>query len=340
MSTPPLTRSAFTKWKKSDLIDLADKLKLGGTPNSARKQLVIEHVENYLRSLPVPLSLLEYPELEYFYEIDPVVGKSQDAILEEPSAISATVPVELRNEYKSPENKLEVKNSPEGQESYNNLQFAHIDQEKELQRNEEMENQDPQVGFKFQFEEYLSDIVENCKRFNEEVQDRLSSISAVDTILYLIEVYCLITFIAYNDETTEDKTVVSEIFDNVAETFTITLFQCTEMFDMPCIIRCLYYQYVTPLLSWFVLFRVIPSITSYYINFIRYDLLIEQDPMIFNITKALIGLALYRSSLSGMQNIHYPYYDLQENLRILRDGLGSLPLIFGIAEAFLTLYVL
>lgn len=63
------TKSTFSRWKKADLIDLANKLEIDGFPNYAKKSDMIDYLESHLNHLEKPVDFKDdYPELRSFYE--------------------------------------------------------------------------------------------------------------------------------------------------------------------------------------------------------------------------------------------------------------------------------
>ncbi|CCD24448.1 Gtt3p NDAI_0D01340 [Naumovozyma dairenensis CBS 421] len=61
--------SPFNRWKKADLLDLINKLKISDIPTSTRKYDLIEIIQDYLIELGKPLDYdHEFPELKGFYK--------------------------------------------------------------------------------------------------------------------------------------------------------------------------------------------------------------------------------------------------------------------------------
>lgn len=147
--------STFSRWRKVELLDLAEKLKLPNVAHNVRKNDLIHTIEDHLNVLNEPLDVeVDYPELKSFY--DSIVLKHE----EEPE-----VTAEEEDE----------ESVEEDNKNYNKLDFS--------------EEDDDDSTFKFGFENYLSDIVVKVKEFNESLQDSLSTIQSIDKIFYLIEFY-------------------------------------------------------------------------------------------------------------------------------------------------------
>ncbi|CCF59701.1 hypothetical protein KAFR_0H02920 [Kazachstania africana CBS 2517] len=79
------------------------------------------------------------------------------------------------------------------------------------------------------------------------------------------------------------------------------------------------------ILVWFVAHVVVPVLASYYINFVRYDLMMEFDPFTINILKALISLAMKNATCHEFKAIYH--------------SVGELSMIFSVVGLLITFYV-
>ena len=171
--------------------------------------------------------------------------------------------------------------------------------------------------FKFNLQEKFCDIIESTKQINENVQDFFSSLITITIIFQIIEAILLI----------------QDFFQNK---------------------RNQDYNLILLLTVWGSTYVGLPILFAYYFNFIRYDLMIEIDPMILNITKGLIFLLLQHSHLKTLDTNHvmdqfnsnsttiHKFCDcfLMKYLNLLNSILGNVPFIFSIVGALITLYVL
>lgn len=279
-----LQMSSFSRWKKVELLDLAEKLRLPKITSSARKSDLIALIEDHLNVLNEPLDVeVDYPELKSFYDAI-VVKHEQDDDSDDQGSISATV-----SEESLPENVLDdvQEDTPEAvndTDNFNTLNFS---------------DNDDDSTFKFGFENYLSDIVVQFKRFNESVQDSLSTIQSINAIFYLIEFYFIVRPLVERQDPTLS---------------------------------------ITTLLTWISFSFLLPALIGFYVNFIRYDLpTVQIDPMVFHLAKFLISLSILNLQLtaSGGQWLVF----LKLGLTSWVHHLGQLPLVFGFVGALLTLYI-
>lgn len=326
------TKSTFSRWKKADLIDLANKLEIDGFPNYAKKSDMIDYLESHLNHLEKPVDFKDdYPELKSFYE-SMTVEQSKDERNESGSGSSetATNDSDLEKAYIKDEDDEKPQSGDEARAAkplssrnaisnaktnFNLLDFSDNDS-----------STSALTKFKFNFQEYLSDIRYQAQKLNENVQDYLSTISSVDTIFSLLEFSFLLRNILAAGQPTSSSSLASSLEAAVAAH---NKYQCTLDF-------CL------PILTWLLFFRGIPSLVSYYINFIRYDLNIELDPMTFNLTKFLVSLAIFKTC--NNKNIDFHSFrcvnQLWTQLCTVNQSLGMVPLVFSIVSCLLTLYVL
>lgn len=173
-----LNMSTFSRWRKVELLDLAEKLKIQDIPHSVRKNELIHKIEDHLNVLNEPLDVeVDYPELKSFY--DAIVLKHENEEEAEPA----------------------VEADEEEEESVEDTNYSKLDFSEE---------EDDDSTFKFGFENYVSDIVVRVKQWNESLQDSLSTIQSIDKIFYLIEFYFIIRpLIEHQDAALSVSTLVT-----------------------------------------------------------------------------------------------------------------------------------
>ncbi|SMN22176.1 similar to Saccharomyces cerevisiae YEL017W GTT3 Protein of unknown function with a possible role in glutathione metabolism [Maudiozyma saulgeensis] len=276
---------SFGRWKKIDLLDLCEKLKIDDIPTSANKNTVLEILEDHLSTLTEPLDTeIEFPELkDYFDSLEP-------SVFEERVAQFAA------------EGNSDEKN-------YNTLNF----------KDNDASGEGNMIPFKFNLQERFCDIVESTKILNENVQDFFSSLITITIIFQIIEALLLIQDFFQNNRKTD-------------------------------------YNLILLLLVWGATYVGLPMLFAYYFNFIRYDLLIEIDPMMMNITKGLLFLLLqhshinttstnhiidsFSSDVSSAKHSKICECFLMKYLGIMSSILGNVPFIFALVGSLITLYVL
>lgn len=179
--------STFSRWRKVELLDLAEKLKLPNVAHNVRKNELIHEIEDHLNVLNEPLDVeVDYPELKSFYES--VVLKHEDEDEEQAAAVKA--------EEEEEEESVDDTN-------YNKLDFS--------------EEEDDDSTFKFGFENHLADIVVRVKELNESLQDSLSTIQSIDAIFFLIEFYFVMRpLIAHQDAALSLSTLVTWVLGSLA----------------------------------------------------------------------------------------------------------------------------
>lgn len=268
--------STFSRWRKVELLDLAEKLKISNIPNHVRKNDLIDTIESHLNILNEPLDIeVDYPELKAFY--DSIVTKHEGEQDGE----------EDQDQEQDQSTFLDTSKS-----NFNTLNFHQSSTE---------EDEKEKHGFKFDFQNYLSDIISQVKTVNESIQDSLSTIHSIDIILFLIEFYYIVK---------------------------------------PLVERQDKYLSMSTLSFWVTCSYLLPLFIGYYINFIRYDLAIEVDPMIFHLSKCLISLMILNYTLPEQCLTDYPWLEfVQAGLKSWKQSLGQLPLIFAISGTVLTLYI-
>ncbi|QLL34495.1 hypothetical protein HG536_0G03570 [Torulaspora globosa] len=172
--------SSFSRWKKVELLDLAEKLRLPNVGNNVRKSDLIAMIEEHLNVLNEPLDVeVDYPELKSFYDAIVVKHETEEAEAEEVEGEEA--------EDQLPERVLD---------GFNKLDFS--------------EESDEDSTFKFAFEDYLSDVAVQVQKLNESLQDSLSTIQSVDALFYLVEFYFVVRpLVARQDAWLSSSTLVT-----------------------------------------------------------------------------------------------------------------------------------
>ncbi|CAI1944298.1 hypothetical protein SEUBUCD646_0E00640 [Saccharomyces eubayanus] len=321
--------STFARWKKADLIDLANKLEIDGFPNYAKKSDMIEFLETHLNRLESPVDFKDdYPELKSFYE-SIIADQSKDekdmSGSRSGSSDTAANDSDLEKAYikddDGSQSTDEASAKPDAEASakknFNLLDFS-ADHDSSVSA---------LTKFKFDFQDSLSDIKWHVQKLNENVQDCLSTISSVDAIFSLVECSLLVRQVLAAGRSTASPSSLASSFEAAAAGHT----EPQRMLDF-----CL------PILTWLLFFRGIPTLVSYYINFIRYDLDIELDPMTFNLSKFLISLAIFKTCNNKNIDFHSLQYvdQVWTQLCVVNHSLGTVPLVLSMASCLLTLYVL
>ncbi|CEP62246.1 Gtt3p LALA0_S05e01156g [Lachancea lanzarotensis] len=336
---------SLKKWKKTQLLDLANKLDVH-VSQSSTKAKIADVIDEYLKELEKPLDLVEYPELAAYYEEsaantdedeisdlnedteglkERLKAKVQDTAEAVADVVSNAVTSITSNETKV-ESDIDDENEdedslingelPEGtplQNWFSKLDFQRIT---------------PAEGsFAFKFNEFLQDVPNKTLKANESVQDALSTIPAVDAIFLAIEAY---VYVARNHLEFSTERPFIAITSGWQEVGALTSF-------------------------WAVWSVLIPTFVSYYVNFIRYDLPeVSIDPMVFHITKALLALLLTQWKPSFADEAAYAVKDVSGSVSEYETAahwfryaltewklqLGLLPFILAFAGSALCLYVL
>lgn len=266
--------SSFSRWKKVELLDLAEKLRLANVGNSVRKSELIAMIEEHLNVLGEPLDVeVDYPELRSFY--DAVVKR------ETPEEEAPEEPMEPLGEPAGETVGEEIVDEPAG---FNRLDFSDSDEDS---------------TFKFAFEDYLADVARRVRRANESVQDSLSTMRAVNALFYAVEFYHVVR---------------------------------------PLVARQDARLSASALVTWALFSVGVPMVAGYYVNFIRYELPdVEVDPMVFHLTKFLVGLGILNTELDASGGEWQVFLKL--GLAAWVNHLGQLPLVFGLVGALLTVYI-
>ncbi|CAI4059752.1 hypothetical protein N7582_001446 [Saccharomyces uvarum] len=333
--------STFTRWKKADLIDLANKLEIDGFPNYAKKSDMIEFLEAHLNRLESPVDFKDdYPELRSFYE-SIIVDQSNDegGVSGSLSGSSDTAANDSDLE------KAYIKDDDDGSQSADEASAKQPGADASAKANFNLldfsADRDSSVSaltkFKFDFQDYVSDIKCHAQKLNENVQDCLSTISSVDAIFSLVECSLLVRDLLAAGRPTVSSSSSSSSSSSLASSFEAAAASHASHAQPQRIL-----DYCLPILTWLLFFRGIPTLVSYYINFIRYDLDIELDPMTFNLSKFLISLAIFKTCNNKNIDFHsFQYVDqVWTQLCSVNHSLGTVPLVLSMASCLLTLYVL
>ncbi|EHN02808.1 Gtt3p [Saccharomyces cerevisiae x Saccharomyces kudriavzevii VIN7] len=329
------TKSTFSRWKKADLIDLANKLEIGGFPNYAKKSDMIDFLESHLTHLEKPVDFKDdYPELRSFYESMTVdQSKDEEDVSGSGSSDTAANDSDLEKAYikeddersqsgdevsaMRPDSNTSASASANAKANFNLLDFS----------SDHNPSTSASTRFKFDFHDYVSDIRYHTRKLNENVQDYLSTISSVDTIFSLVEFsFLLRNILAAGKPTSSTSSLASSLEAAVAAHN-----KYQDVLDF-----CL------PTLTWLLFFRGVPTLVSYYINFIRYDLDIELDPMTFSLSKLLISLAIFKTC--NDKNLDFQSFQcvnqVWAQLCAVNNSLGMVPVVFSMVSCLLALYVL
>lgn len=306
---------SFKTWKKIELLDLADKLDLRASQAST-KAVIAEAIDKHLQQLDEPLDIDEFPELATYYEEARIKQESEDSDAESSSS-DASSESGVSNSSDDGEDQFKLNDAlPTGtpfQNWFSQLDFSRVT---------------PARGsFAFRFNEFLQDVQSRTFEANENVQDALSTIPAVDAVFLAIEAY---VYVASN--------------------------QLELVAQPPFVLLSSGWQELVALLAfWSVWSLAAPALIAYYINFIRYDLPdVSVDPMVFHIAKALLALLLAQWQPSFADEATYAVKDVSGNASTLDAAahwfrfalaewklqLGLLPFILGCAGSALCLYVL
>ncbi|SCV04992.1 LANO_0G16116g1_1 [Lachancea nothofagi CBS 11611] len=333
---------SLKKWKKIELLDLADKLDLH-VSQSSTKAKIADAIDEHLKDLDEALDLTEFPELATYYqesaassedesssdpneETDDLKNRLKSKVQDAAEAVAGAVSNAVTNVISGSDKDQQGEEDDEGEESglrlpqgtpfqnwYSKLQFQRIS---------------PAEGsFAFKFNEFMQDVQNKTVETNENVQEALSTIPAVDFVFMAIEAYVYLV-----NKHLEFST------------------------QRPFVTLTSRWQEIGALASfWSVWSLAIPAFVSYYINFIRYDLPdVSVDPMVFHITKALLALLLTQWQPSFVDEATYAVKDVAGDVTVYEKAshwfrfaltewkleLGLLPFILACAGSALCLYVL
>ncbi|SCV03299.1 LAMI_0H07052g1_1 [Lachancea mirantina] len=314
---------SLKKWKKIELLDLADKLDIY-VSQSSTKAKIADKIQEYLELLETPLDLQEYPELATYYESvstsddDDDNNKIADTIV---SAKLETSEEEAEND--DEEEEAENDNEDDGEAGEGKTGFAWTSS---LDFSRITPAESP---FAFKFHEFLQDVQERAREANENLQDALSTIPAVDAVFMAIEFYVYV----------------------VAPHVKLAPFS-----HAPQVVFSVgWREFASLILFWAGWSVAVPALVAYYVNFIRYDLPdMNVDPMVFHVTKALLALLVSKWQPSFANEAAYTVKDVSGNVSAAdvaahwfrfaliewKLQLGLLPFVLAVAGCALCLYVL
>lgn len=332
-SSSPKKNYSFDRWRKIDLLDLADRLNLYVTSH-AKKDDVVRIIDNYLKALDTPLDTLEFPELSQYYnslkgdENDSDVDRSRLRVrikttssnlgsdfvnvkTEDPDSSFLTEANTAPIEEDTIEKTVEI---PIKKNYFNNL-FFHI--------NKLGEQNDKLATFKFNLHECFTDIANKTSECNERVQEYLADLETVYRMFIILEFIFLVMgifgVVKKDFETDQSK----NIKDRLIGDFTPVL-----EYDGILII----------LLIWVTLYVGAPVFIGYYFNFARDVYMLSVDQMVYNLAKLLMIYILRSQQLSLLGETtcssKMSYY-----MRIMTESLGNIPLVFTLISSVLTIYV-
>lgn len=339
---------SFDRWKKIDLLDLADRLNLYVTSH-AKKDDVVKLIEAHLKTLDTPLDTLEYPELSQYYsslrgdESDNDADRSRLRIrVKTTSTDSDDNIIDVKTE--DPDSSFldennsgaieadvggETVKTPMKKNYFNNLLFN---------INNSIEN-NKAAAFKFDLHERFTDVVNKTSEYNEKVQEYLADLETVYRFFILIEFIFLVMgiFGVVKDDFKSDRS--KNMKDHSIEDFTPIL-----EYDGILII----------LLTWAILYVGLPVLIGYYFNFARDIYMLSVDQMVYNLAKLLVIYIIHSKQLSLLggannndsMNFVNKVIDKQPCLskfsyymKIMAGALGSMPLVFTLISSVLTIYV-
>lgn len=344
-TSSPKKRYSFGRWKKIDLLDLADKLNIY-MPTSAKKDAIILAVEEYLRGLQAPLDTLEYPELSQYYNalkgeesdtegdrsrlrIRPKIEDIDSTLLSKESSLSEDSMLgDSSTEPKEEVLPVVKDNDPTSYKTkkkyFNNLFFG-------KEKANAVKNK-----FKFNFHERFTDIVNKTSECNEKVQNYLANLDTVYKVFVIIELISLLRGIFKSLRIEHNINPVIDIKEHLTEDF---------------IPKLMYGEILLVLLIWTVLYIAIPVLIAYYFNFARDVYGLDIDQMVYNLAKLLVVYFIRSSPLSNDDKSEF--FNFVNNLiskslglnrfsyymDIITDSLGNQPFIFSIVSSVLTIYV-
>lgn len=290
--------SVFSRWRKAELFDLMNKLKISDVSHSAKKSEMIALIEYYLDNLDAPLDFVhDFPELQAFYE--------DRAQLKIESDVDDDDELGIATDTNSTTDEVEVEVEDED------------DEEEVLLQRGQLDKQAAAAGPRSELEKTWDGIVDKTVAINDTVKDTLSSITSVELIFSLVELAMLAR-------------------------------HSTDSFN-PVVDGCLWNAISSSVLTWFLLLRLLPCLVSHYINFIRYDLQLQIDPMVYHLFKFILEFVIIskfsnENPIERSFNIHFAkthlHFTPSKDLRIFYEATGYLPLLFSSVCVILTLYVL
>lgn len=334
---------SLDRWKKIELLDLAEKLGLEPS-NSSTKAVLVQAITEHLESLNSPLDLEDYPELFTYYENRQPVGR-QSEIDDDEDADESIHDGDSDGDSEgdsdsddsdnvSSEEKHRIKDEQSGEsEEEESSEEEHDGSFKDKKPISYFSKLDfsqiyPARGhFEFGFDDFIQDVQSKAIEANEAIQDTLSTIPAIATIFYILELYFYI---------------LAPFFSLVSE--------------RPYISASVSLSDLLSLVFFWIIFSILaPSFIAYYINFIRYDLPpVEIDPMIFHLSKVLLGLLFVSLNASVVDEATFAVKDAFGGVstrELLRHwfnfslvqwklNLGLFPVVSGAVGVVVCLYVL
>lgn len=301
---------SFERWRKIDLLDLADKLNIY-IATSAKKDDVIKILETYLDSLDSPLDTLEYPELSQYYssfrddDYDSDSERSRLRLRPKVENTSGQESDEYENENEN-QNQNQNENENENVEFLSSLKNIHdnksfekselkdiLDNENKEIKQEQNLNKPPCVqknyinnlffddkksdktarSFKFNLHEYFIDIVQKTSEYNENIQLHLSNLETVYRIFALVEFMSLL----YGIQKVVKRDCQNGHELNVKEHLTMDFTPQLEYTEI--LIICL---------MWLISYVGIPILIGCYFNFAREVFDLSVDQMVYNLAKLLV----------------------------------------------------
>lgn len=357
----PEKKYSFSRWRKIDLLDLADRLNIY-IATSAKKDDVIGIVENYLNSLDAPLDTLEYPELSEYYSSFRDDGDGHDSEpdrsssrlrpkIESTSGQENEIETEIKREDGNGDMEMtsnetgemgdEIQEEQEQEQDSNKQSFVQKNYFNKLSfGGDDDDDSKDEKNFKFKFHEYLTDIVNKSCKFNENVQFYLSNLDTVYRIFVLFEFLSLVYGICNGEHGLNVKNHSSKDF----------------------IARLEYGDILMICLIWFISYVGIPILTGYYFNFAREIFDLSVDQMVYNLSKLLVIYTIHSNPLftksynynnnnnngggvvndfvAGLVGKKQGYLNRFEYyMEIITDSLGNKPFVFTIISSVLTIYV-
>ncbi|SCW02663.1 LAFE_0F11584g1_1 [Lachancea fermentati] len=322
---------SLKKWKKIELLDLADKLDVH-VAHSSTKAKIADAIDAHLSALETPLDLQEFPELAAYYEAASASESGDDVERGELGAVTragaagdseggsdVTVDGDGDGDVTADggDDDEDVSDADADADAkpawFSKLDFATV--------------APASSGFAFKFHEFLHDVRARAREANEAVQDALSTIPAVDALFMAVELYVYVV---------APRVAVARTAPYVA-------------------VAAGWRELLALLAFWSAWSLAVPAFVAYYVNFIRYDLPdVAVDPMVFHVTKALLALLLTQWQPSFADEASYTVKEVAGTASALdavahwfrfalvewRLQLGLTPFVMATAGAALCLYVL
>ncbi|CAH03083.1 Gtt3p [Kluyveromyces lactis] len=301
--------TVLEKFKKVELIDLADKLGLSVSTSNTKPTLVLK-ILDHLESLDEPVDLNEYPELQLYYEALAEDNDEEDSEEEESSLDDEEE--EDEQDIKEMFDRSDLPTKSPACLWFSNLRFV---------------NKVTNSPYYFRFHEFVDDVQWTTQEWNETVQDYLSTLHTVKQLVLAVELFVFV------------KSLIQFNWYRFPSPDFVTFYPSQR-------------DFILSVSFWFIFSRMIPSIVSYYFNFVRHELFaIEFDPLVYHLTKVLISLQFLYNSPSVKKEIELLLSSDYSICQLLSHGynvglfcwkfqLGHLPLIANSAAVIIALYVL